>query len=55
MDGDVAQSFLVDGLVAGTWRVDTGRVVPEPFVALPRGVAREVADEAERLAAFLAG
>jgi Winged helix DNA-binding domain len=54
MNGDVAQTFLVDGFVAGTWRVDEGRVVPEPFVPLPRSALREVEDEAERLEAFLA-
>ena len=45
MNGDVAQTFLVDGFVAGIWRVEGGRVVPEPFEALPRSVRREVADE----------
>ena len=30
-NGDVAQTFLVDGLVAGMWRVENGRVVLEPF------------------------
>jgi hypothetical protein len=30
-NGDVAQTFLVDGLVAGIWRVESGRVVLEPF------------------------
>ncbi|HXR12074.1 MAG TPA: winged helix DNA-binding domain-containing protein, partial [Gaiellaceae bacterium] len=35
-NGDVAQTFLVDGIVAGTWRVDNGRVVAEPFAALSR-------------------
>jgi Winged helix DNA-binding domain len=54
MNGDVAQTFLVDGFVAGTWRVDEGRVVPEPFAPLPRSALREVEDEAERLEAFLA-
>ena len=34
MNGDVAQTFLVDGFVAGIWRVEGGRVVPEPFEAL---------------------
>ena len=33
-NGDVAQTFLVDGLVAGMWRVESGRVVLEPFGAL---------------------
>ena len=54
MNGDVAQTFLVDGFVAGIWRTENGRVVLEPFAALPRSVQREVEDEAGRLEAFLA-
>ena len=54
-NGDVAQTFLVDGLVAGIWRVESGRVVLEPFGALSRSVGRELDVEAERLEAFLAG
>jgi hypothetical protein len=53
-NGDVAQTFLVDGFVAGTWRSEDGRVRLEPFVRLPQGERREVEDEAERLEAFLA-
>jgi hypothetical protein len=53
-NGDVAQTFLVDGLVAGTWRADAGRVVVEPFGSLGRATRREVGEEAERLEAFLA-
>lgn len=53
-NGDVAQTFLVDGFVAGTWRVEDGRVVAEPFEPLPAAARREVAGEAERLEAFLA-
>jgi hypothetical protein len=53
-NGDVAQTFLADGFVAGTWRFEHGRVVVEPFVALPRATRRDVADEAARLEAFLA-
>ena len=53
-NGDVAQTFLVDGFVAGMWRVDDGRVVIEPFAALSRSAQREVRDEAARLEAFLA-
>ncbi|MFC5952371.1 winged helix DNA-binding domain-containing protein [Pseudonocardia lutea] len=45
-------TFLVDGRVAGTWRFTGGRVVPAPFGELPAAVAREVADEAERLTEF---
>jgi Winged helix DNA-binding domain len=54
MNGDVAQTFLVDGSVAGTWQVEDGRVVMEPFSTLPRSAGRELKDEAERLEAFLA-
>jgi hypothetical protein len=53
VNGDVAQTFLVGGFVAGIWRVENGRVVCEPFAPLSRSVAREVADEAGRLEAFL--
>jgi hypothetical protein len=54
MNGDVAQTFLVDGFVAGIWRVEDGRVVLEPFSTLPRSMRRELDDEAARLEAFLA-
>jgi winged helix DNA-binding protein len=52
-NGDVQQTFLVDGFVAGTWREQDGRVVVEPFAPLPRTVRRELEDEAARLAAWL--
>jgi hypothetical protein len=55
MNGDVAQTFLVDGFVAGTWRADDGHVVLEPFAKLPGTVRRELEVEARRLEAFLAG
>src|SRR5205823_5089836 len=54
MNGDVAQTFLVDGFVAGTWHVENGRVVLEPFAPLSRSVRRDLEDEAGRLEAFLA-
>lgn len=54
MNGDVAQTFLVDGFVAGVWQVENGRVVAEPFEPLPRSAQRELEDEAARLEAFLA-
>jgi winged helix DNA-binding protein len=54
MNGDVAQTFLVDGFVAGIWRVENGRVMLEPFAALSRSVQRELRGEAKRLEAFLA-
>jgi hypothetical protein len=54
VNGDVAQTFLVDGFVAGMWRVENGRVLIEPFAPLSHAVRVEVAGEAERLEAFLA-
>jgi hypothetical protein len=45
-------TFLVDGVVAGTWRYEKGRVQTEPFKKLDRRTQRELRDEAERLAAF---
>jgi uncharacterized protein YcaQ len=52
-NGDVAQTFLVDGTVAGTWRVEKERVVTTAFAPLPRTAQHEVEDEAARLAAWL--
>ena len=54
MNGDVAQTFIVDGFVAGTWRVESGHVVVEPFTTLPRAVRTELAQETARLESFLA-
>jgi hypothetical protein len=53
MNGDVAQTFLVDGFVAGTWTADGGRVKLEPFAKLSRAVQRELKEERERLESFL--
>jgi len=47
-----ANTFLVDGVVAGTWRYDKGRLTTAPFEPLGKAAARAVDDEAERLAAF---
>jgi hypothetical protein len=51
--GMVEATFLVDGFVAGLWRIDAGRVGIEPFAPLPRVWRREVEDEAARLEAWL--
>jgi hypothetical protein len=53
-NGDVAQTFLVDGFVAGMWRVENGRVQLEPLGPLPRAAQRELKAEAARLEEFLA-
>ncbi len=45
-------TFLVDGAVAGTWRYEGGTVRTEPFDRLDATTRRELAEEAERLAAF---
>jgi len=54
MNGDVAQTFLVDGFVAGVWSVEEGRVAIEPFAKLSRANRRAVDDERERVERFLA-
>ena len=51
--GMVEATFLVDGVVAGLWKVEQGRVRVEPFAPLPRAWRREVEDEAARLEAWL--
>jgi hypothetical protein len=53
-NGDVAQTVLVDGVVAATWAVDAkGKVTVKPFAPLPRAWRRPVEDEAARLEAWL--
>jgi hypothetical protein len=47
-----ANTFLVDGQVAGTWRYEDGRVRTQPFGRLPKSVRAQLDDEAERLAEF---
>jgi Winged helix DNA-binding domain len=53
----VAASFLVDGFVAGTWKVERARagaaLVIEPFATLPKTAREELAEEGRRLLAFL--
>jgi len=45
-------TFLIDGAVAGTWRVERDRVELKPFEPIPKSVRPEVDEEAQRLAAF---
>ncbi len=52
-NGDVQQTFLVDGIIAGLWRQDGRRIVLEPFAPLPRVARRELEEEAGRLQAWL--
>lgn len=51
-NGDVQQTFLVDGFVAGTWRIEEGRVQLDPFEPLPLKVRRELEAEGKALAQF---
>jgi hypothetical protein len=53
-NGDVLPTFLVDGVVAGLWRLDGGRVELEPFGKLTRTVERELRREARGLEEFAA-
>jgi hypothetical protein len=45
-------TFLVDGAVAGTWRLEGSRIRTEPFERLSREARAELREEADRLAAF---
>jgi hypothetical protein len=57
-NGDVAQTFLVDGVVAGTWDVaatpKVATLTLRPFAALGRAVRTALTEEGERLAGFVA-
>jgi Winged helix DNA-binding domain len=46
-------TFLVDGVVAGTWRYEGERVRLEPFERIPREARADLAEEADRLAEFI--
>jgi Winged helix DNA-binding domain len=53
-NGDVAQTFLVDGFVAGVWTADrNGAVTVEPLVPLSRVERGDVDAEAARLGEWL--
>ena len=53
MFGDrLMRTFLVDGFVAGTWRIDGATLTVRPLRPLAARDRRAVMDEAERLLAF---
>jgi hypothetical protein len=54
-NGDVLPTIFVDGHVAGVWRVVDGGVEATAFHDLTASAWRGLADEARRLATFLAG
>jgi hypothetical protein len=47
-------TFMVDGQVAGGWKLEKGKVKLEPFERLDKSVRRELEQEGERLAEFAA-
>jgi Winged helix DNA-binding domain len=46
-------TYLVDGRVAGAWRLQDGRIVLDPFEPLDAADRRSLEEEGERLAEFL--
>jgi hypothetical protein len=58
MNGIVPGMLLVDGFVAGSWRLEHGRnraeLLIEPFERLAPDVRADVVDEGQRLLAFAA-
>ncbi len=56
-NGDFLAAFLVDGHVAGLWRAEAvdgrTRIAWDAFEKLPKEKARDMDEEAERLAAFV--
>jgi Winged helix DNA-binding domain len=53
-NGLVHATILVDGFVSGTWQLENGRVVLEPWQRLDASVRRALQDEAARIEAFAA-
>lgn len=43
-------TFILDGVVAGTWRHQSGRIELQPFARLDRSSRRQLEEEGERLA-----
>ena len=52
-NGLVHATILVDGFVAGTWRLENGRVVLEPFGRLERDTRAALEAEAKRVEHFM--
>ncbi|MEU9366212.1 winged helix DNA-binding domain-containing protein [Streptomyces avermitilis] len=49
------RTLLVDGFLAGVWRLDEGALTIEPFGTLTRDQRQEVVQEGERMLAVMAG
>jgi hypothetical protein len=54
VNGGVANTVFVDGMLEGLWRVTEGRIVVEPFRRLTRCEAAELDEEIARVEALLA-
>jgi hypothetical protein len=57
-NGDVRESFTVDGFVAGTWaathKLRIATLTLTPFIPIPKPAAAALEEEGERLLRFLA-
>ncbi|MCX6395638.1 MAG: winged helix DNA-binding domain-containing protein [Propionibacteriales bacterium] len=53
-NGGTGSTMFVDGLLAGLWRVEAGRVVVEPFRQLAKRQSGQLRAEVERVEALLA-
>jgi Winged helix DNA-binding domain len=53
LNGDISPSVLVDGVVAGTWKVAGDRVEVTPFAPIPRRFRRDLEEERRLLEAFV--
>ncbi|GAC1402547.1 MAG: winged helix DNA-binding domain-containing protein [Thermoanaerobaculia bacterium] len=51
----VLPAFLVDGVVAGTWKIERKKLVMNPFVNLSKRVKAELDEEGEKLVRFVEG
>ena len=54
VNGGVASVLLLDGLLAGLWRVEDGRVVVTSFSTPTRAQQRGISAEVARVEALLA-
>ena len=54
VNGGVGSTLFLDGLLAGLWRLEEGRIAVEPLRSLTRAEQRALDDEVERVEALLA-
>lgn len=51
----ILPSFLVDGVVSGTWKIEKKKLQLNPFVKLSKRVINELREEGEKLVEFVEG